>query len=242
MVDSALFDRREPSNFKRFYVGISLLMIAIAAVGFWPSYFGLITGAALDKEWFIHFHATVYVGWLGLFATQVALVATKRTALHRKIGPYVMGWGVLVLFVGLMTTLLRYQTMLASGPIEEARAWAIWPVLDMVIFAGFFIPAVVYRRRPELHKRFMIVATTNLLVAAVARAIGLDTAFAHTALVVVWTSPIWLAMVYDYVQVRTVHPIYLAGALVITLSTFRDAWATTESWIGFSNWMAALVQ
>jgi hypothetical protein len=45
----------------------------------------------------------------------------------------------------------------------------IIPLGDMVLFAGFFIPAVIYRRRPEIHKRLMLLATTALLFAAAGR-------------------------------------------------------------------------
>jgi hypothetical protein len=226
--------------FKKIYLGISFVMVAIIALGFWPSYFGLLFGNELKKELFIHVHALVYVSWMALFITQISLVATRRVALHRKVGRFGMVWGMVVLVVGTVTAVLRFGTMTADGLVEPARQFVIWPLMDMVIFAVFFVPAIVYRRKPDMHKRLMIVATTNLIVAAVFRAVGLATPMMHVAFVLVWLSPIIIAMIYDFNRQRLVHPVYVAGAIVLTLSTFRDALVTTDSWLAFTHWLASV--
>ena len=59
--------------------GSPLLAIAIAAVGFWPTYFGPLVAGTAEKTPIIHLHAAVYVGWLALFLTQAALAATGRS-------------------------------------------------------------------------------------------------------------------------------------------------------------------
>jgi len=73
---------------RRLYVGVAVLAIAIAAVGFWPTYFGPLLAGGVDKPAIIHFHAAVYVGWLALFLTQATLAATGRTASHMKLGRF----------------------------------------------------------------------------------------------------------------------------------------------------------
>jgi len=226
---------------KRVYLGISFVMVAIIVAGFWPSYFGLLFRNELDKELFIHVHALVYVTWMALFITQIALVATRRVALHRKVGQFGLFWGMVVLVVGTATAVLRFAIMTAGGAVEPARQFVIWPLLDMVIFAAFFVPAIIYRRKPDIHKRFMIVATTNLIVAAVSRAIGMATPVLHLVFVLVWLSPIIIAMVYDFNRRQLVHPVYVTGAIVLTVSSFRDAVVTTDIWLVFTQWLANAV-
>ncbi len=226
---------------KKIYLGIAFVMVAIIAAGFWPSYFGLLFGNELEKELFIHVHALVYVSWITLFITQIALVATRRVALHRKVGRFGMFWGMVVLVVGTVTAVLRFATMTADGLIEPARQFVIWPLLDMVIFAAFFVPAILYRRKPDIHKRLMIVATTNLIVAAVFRAVGMDTPILHLAFVLLWLSPIFIAIIYDFIRKRLVHPVYVTGAIVLTVSSFRDIVATTDMWLAFTQWLASAV-
>jgi len=225
-------------KFRGTYIGICVVMIAIITVGFWPSYFGLIGGAGLEEPLFVHLHAFVYISWMALFTTQVVLVATRRVAAHRQLGQFAIYWGFAVLGMGIATALLSFAAMVADGDLARAQLEAIWPLLDMVVFALFFIPAVSYRHKPEMHKRFMIVATTNLIVAAVARVVGLETPSLHLAFILVWLSPIIIAMIHDYLSRRIVHPVYLAGAAVLAATTFRDSFATTDVWLGFTEWLA----
>jgi hypothetical protein len=228
------------TEIKGIYPLISLVMIAIIAVGFWESYFGLLLGQGVEKELFIHVHAFVYVSWMALFVTQTTFIATRRTALHRKLGQFGMVWGMVVLVVGVVTAVLRFGTMTAEGLVEPARQFVIWPLLDMVIFAGFLIPAIIYRRQPEIHKRLMVVATTNLIVAAVFRAVGPPTAMMHLVFVFLWLSPIIIAIVHDFVRQRVVHPVYLIGTVVLTISSFRDHATSTDAWLAFTQWLASI--
>ncbi|MDX1499402.1 MAG: hypothetical protein R3176_05870 [Woeseiaceae bacterium] len=232
---------RRPAPVRGFHVAVSLLIVSIVALGFWPSYFGLILGTGVEKELFIHVHAVVYVSWLALFVAQTVLVAMRRVDLHRKLGTFGIYYGFVVLAVGTVTAVLRFGTMNADGMGDVARQFVIWPLLDMVIFAAFFVPAVLYRRKPAMHKRLMIVATTNLIVAAVFRAVGLDDALAHTLFVLLWLSPILVAMLHDLVRERLVHPVYVVGALVLAVSSFRSGLTDTAPWVGFTEWMARVL-
>src|SRR5689334_18312299 len=77
------------------YVGIAVFAIAIAIAGFWPKYFGPFMSGTLETPSIIHVHAAVFIGWLVIFGTQAWLAATGRVALHRKVGDYVLYWGLL---------------------------------------------------------------------------------------------------------------------------------------------------
>ena len=149
------------------YVGLALLSVAIAAVGFWPTYFGPLVAGTVDKTPIIHLHAAVYVGWLAIFVTQAVLAATGRIAAHMKLGRFAIGYGVLVIVVGLLTAFARFAVRVRAGEVAAAQAQLLGPLLDMLVFAPLFAAAIYYRRKPELHKRLMIVATTSLLIAAV---------------------------------------------------------------------------
>jgi hypothetical protein len=55
---------------RTFYVAAGTLMTLIAAVGFWPSYFGPLVHLTIERSAVIHVHAVVFVGWLVLFMAQ----------------------------------------------------------------------------------------------------------------------------------------------------------------------------
>jgi uncharacterized membrane protein YfcA len=113
----------------------------------------------------------------------------------------------------------------------------------MVIFASFLGAAAVHRRKPENHKRLMIVAATSILVASLGRFTSFDpdSAASHTILLALWMSPILLAMAYDYFRQRIVHPVFVAGVLVLGASSFRDPIRFPNSWINFTHWLAAVI-
>ena len=70
----------------RFYLGITLFLIAMVIVGFWPSYFGPLVRTGVTRPWIIHVHGAVFSGWMALLLLQVALALTGRVNVHRRVG------------------------------------------------------------------------------------------------------------------------------------------------------------
>ena len=104
-----------------------------------------------------------------------------------------------------------------AGEVVAAQAQLLGPLLDMLVFAPLFAAAIYYRRKPELHKRLMIVATTSLLIAAVGRMPFLGEPRNPLLLHLIWTAPILLAMAHDFWRQRRVHPVYVLGLVVLVL-------------------------
>jgi hypothetical protein len=225
-----------------FYVGLSVVIATIAFVGFWRTYFGPLLTGNVEEPPLIHFHVTVYVGWLVLVIAQAALAALGRLDLHVKLGRFGIGYGVLVIAAGLLVGFGMFVVRVRAGAVPEAIGRLFGPVLDMLIFAPLFAAAVYYRRRPEIHKRLMILATTTLLVAAVGRM----RVFLPSPVLqhLVWFSPILLAMAYDYAKRRIVHPVYVFGLVLLLAESqpVRMVARTSDAWRSFGGWLAAAVQ
>ena len=222
-----------------FYVGLTLLVTAIAFVGFWPTYFGPLFAGTVDKLPVIHVHAAVYVGWLAIFIAQAAFAATRRMDLHVRLGNIGIGYGVLVIVMGVTAAISMFVVRVHAGDLEDAHRRLIAPLLDMVFFAPLFAAAVRFRRKPEIHKRLMIVATTVLLIAAVGRMTFVGRPW---PLLLVWGSPLLLGAAYDIVRRRAVPWIYLLGMVVIVARAFGarllGETATLHTW---TAWLATLV-
>jgi len=150
---------------KRVYVPATLLATLIALLGFWPTYFGPVLAGTVDTVPIIHVHAAVYVGWLTLVIAQGVLAATGRTALHVRIGKIGMAYGVLVIVIGLAVAFSGFASRIDAGNVADAQRTLFGPLTDMIFFAAFLGGAWAYRRKPEIHKRLIIVATTTLLIA-----------------------------------------------------------------------------
>jgi hypothetical protein len=222
-----------------FYVGLTLLVTAIALAGFWPTYFGPLFAGTVEKPPVIHVHAAIYVGWLGIFVAQAAFAASRRMDLHVRLGNVAIGYGVLVIVMGVTVALSMFALRVQAGQTEEAQDRLAAPLLDMVFFAPVFAAAVRLRRKPEIHKRLMVVATTVLLVAAVGRMTFLGRPW---PLLLVWSSPLLLGAAFDVVRKRAVPWIYLLGVGLIATRAFgapvvRDA----AVWHEWTAWLATLV-
>lgn len=233
--------RLRPAVARRFYIGVSLLIVVMAVVGFWPTYVGPLLSGTVDKIPAIHFHAAVYAGWLAVFFAQVFFASTGRLALHRKLGRIAIYYGFALIPVGILAAFAMFASRVDAGLVEEAQRRLLAPLTDMVVFPIFFGAAVAFRRKPELHKRFMVVATTTLLVAAVGRMTFLGTPVPRPIFLLVWFLPILLGMAHDYLTRRLIHPVYVMGLAGLLILSLRGHLVETEAWLSLSGWLITLV-
>src|SRR5262245_15140605 len=203
----------------RFYAGIALLAAFIALTGFWPTYFGRLLEGTADHPSVIHVHAAVFSGWLALFAAQIGFAATGQLALHKRLGTIGIWYGVAIIVVGVFTAFSQFADRVEAGRLEEAQTRLLAPLTDMIVFPIFFGAAVLYRHKPELHKRLMLVATTTLLVAASLRMGFLP----RPMRLMVWFSPILFGMGYDLIKRRSIHPVYIIGLAALYVLSMLGA-------------------
>lgn len=152
--------RSRSSTGLRLFLPATILVIITALIGFRPTYFGPALKGRVHVPPLIHLHAVIYVTWLALFATQVTLAATNRVKLHMQLGRWIMVYGVIVVIAGLMAAAQGFGTRLATGDVFRAQRWLFGPLRDLVFFVPLLAAGWIYRRKPEIHKRLMIVATT----------------------------------------------------------------------------------
>jgi hypothetical protein len=220
---------------------MALLATLLAAIGFWPTYFGPLLAGTVDKPVIIHVHAAVFVTWLGLVITQATLAASGRVALHVRLGPWLFGFGVLVIAMGLTVALERFgHTYLVNGDLPTAQRKLFGPVRDMLVFAPLLAAGWIYRRRPEIHKRIMLVATNVLLVAAVSRMLFLGKPVPEPLFLLVWPLPIYIAMAHDYLTKRLIHPAYVIGLAVMVAMRLVVPLHDSQPWLAFTGWLATL--
>jgi hypothetical protein len=230
---------RAATRTRRVFVPLALLAILMAAVGFWPGYFGPVLAQMKAKTALVHVHALVFTGWLALFTVQAALAATGRIAVHMRLGRWLFAFGAVLIVVGVLTALGRFANDVAANDMALATRRLFAPLRDMIVFAPLLVAGWIYRRRPEIHKRIMLVATNVLLVAAVSRMQFLGTPPAPWIMLLLWPLPTYIAMVHDFVTKRLVHPAYVIGVLAMVAMQLVSPFRRTDTWIEFSTWLAA---
>ena len=53
----------------------------------------------------------------------------------------------------------------------------------------------------------------------------------------VWSSPVLLAVVYDWRHNRGVHPVYVAGLVAFAFRIWSEPLALTSAWTAFAMFM-----
>jgi hypothetical protein len=230
-----------------FYTGVSVLMSVLVLAGFGPSlYESLVLGT--PRHWAVHLHAAVYVGWLALLIGQTVLAARGHIALHQRVGNIGIAYGVAMVILGFVAGLLVPASYVETGawPLDRGASFLATIFADMALFGGFFGAAVAYRRRPEIHKRLMVLATVGLILPGVGRLWFIDGMFAGGpspqalgVLSLIWLLPLMVAMVYDLMTVRRVHAAYWIGAAILIASFGRFSLGQTEAWRTFGRAMLA---
>ena len=229
-----------------FYLVMGFAALALVAVGFGPGLVGDPAARRGAATPLIALHGTVFGGWLALYLAQTLLVRRDRRATHRR-----LGWLGLPLAVAVIV--LGYVTTIAQG----RRGFALWwhpdvksdtlgelvhPLGDLLTFTILVAAAFVWRKRPEVHKRLMLLATVGSMMAApLAHLVGYFAALRAVPPVILLP----LALVYfasairDRLVLGRVHPVSLWGGLALFAFAFaRGAFiGPSEAWHRFAGWL-----
>jgi uncharacterized membrane protein YozB (DUF420 family) len=229
---------------RRFFTGIALAILATVVVGFSRSFFlrPLFPDWPSPSETIFYVHGAAFSAWIVLLVAQTSLVAGRRTEVHRKIGPYGAVLAVAMVVLGTIGALVaaRRVTGFTQVPIPPLQFLAI-PIFDMILFAAFVWLAMAQRGNPQTHKRWMLLATVNLVTAAIARwpgvlALGPLAFFGLTDLF------IGALAIWDFRTRGRLHPVTLWGGLLTIVSQpLRLVVSGTEGWLAFARWATGLL-
>jgi hypothetical protein len=223
----------------RFYGGLAISMVALAFVGFAPSYFlrAFITPArplpALTS--LIHLHALLFAGWLVLLVAQATLVTTGKKQIHRWLGMVSIAWAVLMVVVGSLTA-LHGVLRGATPPFVQPFAFLAIQAFDLLVFALLVAGGVVWRRAAPTHRRLMVMSGVCLLPPVLAR---LMTPLGAGLITVFLTSYLGLVglVIWDLATRRSVHRATVLGSLLIIGSLpLRLVVSTTNAWLEIAMW------
>jgi hypothetical protein len=155
-------------------------------------------------------HGGAFFGWMGLFILQSALVRIRRVKLHKLLGWFFAGFAVLIPILGIAITRVMSRFEIASlhrDPIDRALFLPI-PFQDMLAFTAVFGLAVLWRKRPEYHRRLMLIAACVLTAAAWGR-MPAPTSVPYLSFYCGVDGLILVGMLRDLIVNRRVHAVYL---------------------------------
>ena len=134
-----------------YYYAVSIGLAVVVLTGFARTYYlkGLFGAPPLSL--LLQIHGAVMTLWYALFVAQVSLVATRRVALHRKLGFAGVGLASLVAILSIMVSFgLAKREMLAHPDSTDAPLLLGLQLFGIVLVFVILVSLAVYlRRRPE---------------------------------------------------------------------------------------------
>jgi hypothetical protein len=153
----------------------------------------------------LHVHGAVFTLWMLLFVVQVAFISAHRVKWHRSFGIAAFCLPPIMIVLGVIAAIDAFRRGVQIGPLTPAVSLAI-PLIGICGFTIVIYASWRARRRPDAHKRLILIATMGLIAAAFGRfpwsRIGLPPAAgAVTGLGFL----LLLLIIFELITIRRIH-------------------------------------
>jgi hypothetical protein len=217
-----------PKNRRRYFVAVAAVLLAVVIAGFGRTFFGRAFFDVPPIPGYLIAHGFVLVSWFVLVVVQTSLVAAHRTDLHRRLG-VLGGFVAAAVVVAAVVAVIYYPASVnARGSMFDGTTLdpllvrtIVWTDLAALATFVIFVAAALYwRRRSDVHKRLMLLASIGILGPAVGR-IAPTLALAgapqwsqSSASLLLFIGPALSLVVYDVVARRRPHWATVVGIAV----------------------------
>lgn len=170
--------------------------------------------SSFASPWWVHLHGTAFMGWIGLYLLQNALVFRGSVAQHRALGVFAFAWATSLVPIGLLVTCYSVAAH-RSPPFFEPAFFLVTDLNTVLTFYGLTLAAIVLRHRTDWHRRLMLSGTIFLTAPAWGRLIPLPLLGGELGVWAILAAQVLVyygfAVGYDLRTRRSVHPAYLWG-------------------------------
>lgn len=231
-----------------YYLAMAVSMAVVVFIGFSRTFFLRFwfpeVQSLAAREAIFLVHGAFFTAWIAMLILQSSLIKAGRVQQHRKLGWLGVAVAISVVLLGTYGSLVAAQRPggFIGVPVPPQQ-FLIVPLADMVLFGLFVSLAVAWRRDSGSHKRLMLLATINLLEAAVVR-FPFDfitngapfTSFGLSDLFIV------AMVVWDLRSSRKLHAVTLwAGLLTILSQPLRLMISDTQAWLKLAGWAVGML-
>ena len=238
---------------RNFYFHMALACAAVAFLGFAPTYWVPLAHRTFSASPVVHFHGFLFFTWTVFFALQSWLAASGRIARHRSLGIVGVSLATAMIIFGFLVSVHVMQHSAALGQTEAGIAFSIVPFSGIAVLRRGVLPRHANVRRPETHKRLMLLAGISLLDAAVARWFltflappgppGPPPVFVTIPPALVAYLLLVVAIVHDWRTRGRPHPVYVYGGIaLLAVKLLNWPISTTSAWHSLAGGILALAQ
>jgi hypothetical protein len=226
---------------RRFYLGVGVVAVGLVFWGFAPTYYlKLLFGApALSAR--LHIHGAVMSSWLLVFFVQACLISARRVDLHRRLGLAGVVIAILVVIMGSTTTFNAAAREVGHHSDEATVRVTVLglELVQMALFAGLVGAAIWMRRRPDYHKRLMLLGTACMMPSAFSR-IPVNLSFIVSnmqSILILFNLFVLVCALIDTLRNRRLHPAFgWGGLLAIGGLDLAYVGAISPQWIRLGTW------
>ena len=217
-----------------FYFAMSLLFAAIVVTGFSRTVNQNLFHPAIARPFLLWVHGAAFSGWVVFYILQSALVRSGNVNLHRRLGWIGTGLGAVMVPLGVTIAIV----MAHFDDVQLHQPDPVFlsiPFYDMLAFGVMVALAITWRRKPELHRRLLFLATCSLLDAPFGRS---DFIFNHYLFFPCLDVVALLGVMRDLMVNRSVHAVY---RYVLPLMIVGQA-VSVYLWRGSPGWWLKATQ
>jgi len=219
-----------------FYTTLPMAMAVAVFVGFSRSYYLKTAFGTPALSPLYHLHGLLFTCWMLLLMIQPALVAARRTPLHRRVG---VGGGVLAIamMVAAYAAIIDLGHRGVGPPGIDPLSFLIVPASTLVVFPVLIGGAFLWRRTPEIHKRLMLIGSLELVPAGFGRwpLIANLGPLAYFGLADLFVAAM---LIHDRSTRGRFHPATIYGGLFLLASqVLRIVISGSEAWLSFARWL-----
>jgi hypothetical protein len=186
----------------------------------------------------VHVHAAVMTLWLLTFVVQTALVSIRRVKLHMAFGLW--GFALAACLIPIASAAAvnsLHRDFSPPGSGLSPLTFFIVPVSAILSFAVLAAWSYSVRRKPDQHKRLILLATIPLLDAAIGRfpyTLGIASN-PMVQLLIICIFPAAL-IAYDVFSLRKVHRVtWIASLMLLVMWLTRIPLGQTAPWQAFAR-------
>ena len=232
----------------RFYLWASIAAFAVVFAGFARTYYLKTLFGTPALPWLLHVHGALMTSWFALFVVQTRLVAARRIQVHRRLGVFGGVLVLLIVIVGVAVALRFGGEHLHSPDRVDTLQSMGFTLFVLLLFAILVGAALLLRRRPDYHKRLMLLSCLILVGPGLSRL-----PFEHVPFVAFLKTGgpldlfgldlllVYACVTYDTWRNHRLHPAFAFGALLTAFVDLPFIWMflSSPTWMRLAAWLAS---
>lgn len=212
-----------------FYLSMSLVMSGLVVWGFSHTVDQNLFHAKPAKPLLLWMHGAAFSTWMVFFIAQSALVRVRKVSVHRTLGWFGAALAALMVGLGFAVAVYMSRWDIVVLHQKDVPQFLSIPFFDMAVFGACIALAILWRKKPDYHRRLVFIATCELMDAAIGR---FDFWFNHSIFYAGLDLLIVAGMMRDLVVDGRIHKVYLYAlpVLIVGQSFVVYLWRANPVW------------